>query len=179
MNISQVQNHPLWIRRRDAYLEANGTTCVGCGDLEHPHVHHKYYQNGRAYWDYSDDDLEVLCVRCHSQFHSRVPITKLYTLGHDISPSFCTRKLSSPVEKLRRLVIKRKYTPDMVFNNYSNEFKTIYIEQLLEFEFVLGLSTDDILVLLSDRGVELVPTPLKRVKKKLAKSRKLKQSKKQ
>jgi hypothetical protein len=177
MNISQVQNHPLWIERRDAYLKAHGTTCVKCGDWGHPHVHHKYYQNGRAYWDYDDDDLEVLCVRCHNEFHAKVPITKLYTLGYEISPSFCTRKLSRPIEKLRRLVIRRQYTPEMVFNNYASEFKTIYFEQIIEFEFVLGLYTTEIIDFLVARGVELLPTPPPKIKK-VAKKRKVKQTKK-
>lgn len=173
----ETQRHPLWIQRRDKYLEDNGTVCVQCGDWEHPHVHHKSYQNGRAYWDYSDDDLEILCERCHGEFHRKVPITKLYTLGYEIPPSYCTKELSKPVEKLRRLVIKRQYTPEMVFNNYANEFKTIYFEQVVEFEFILGLYTTEIIDFLVARGVELVPTPPVKVKK-ITKKRKAKLNKK-
>lgn len=165
MKNSEVQNHELWIERRDKYLSDHGPKCTSCGTESNPHVHHKCYQNGRAYWDYSDDDLEVLCVVCHAIFHSKVPITKLYTLGYDISPSYCTKKLSKPVEKLRRLVIKKNYTPEMVFNNYASEFKTIHASQVIEFEFILGLYMTQIIDFLHERGVVIEYGKMKTPKK--------------
>ncbi len=41
-----------------------------------PHVHHKYYILNALAWDYPDNALELLCHKCHFEFHKKniVPI---------------------------------------------------------------------------------------------------------
>jgi hypothetical protein len=163
--IENVQNHPLWIIRRDQYLKDYGTGCVSCGTKLNPHVHHKCYQNGRAYWDYPDEYLEVLCKKCHAEFHTTMPITKLYTLGYKIPPKISTMKMSKEIEIIRRLVIKKSYTPEMAFNLYATDNKTIYIGQITELEFIFGLCTADIIYFLEERGITIEHTVKKKIKK--------------
>ena len=45
--------------------------CGNCGDSESQlHVHHTRYVAGRKVWDYSDEELQVLCEACHSGAHA-------------------------------------------------------------------------------------------------------------
>lgn len=61
---------PRWQRRRLTRLEKSGWVCDDCGDNEKQlHVHHPRYFKGRKAWEYSDDELEVLCVDCHKNHH--------------------------------------------------------------------------------------------------------------
>jgi hypothetical protein len=160
-----IQNHPLWVIRRDQYLKDYGTGCVSCGTNLNPHVHHKCYQNGRAYWDYPDEYLEVLCKECHKGFHATIPITKLYTLGYDIPPRISTMKMSKEIETIRRLVIKKCYTPEMAFNLYATHNEIIYIGQVAELEFIFGLPASSIIDSLQERGVKIEYVVKKKVKR--------------
>ena len=61
---------PRWQKRRLDILELNGFECVNCGDDKSTlHVHHKFYRKGADPWDYSDNNLIVLCETCHSELH--------------------------------------------------------------------------------------------------------------
>jgi len=45
-------------------------TCQSCSETEETlHVHHKQYFKGRAVWEYSNDELVVLCDSCHRDAH--------------------------------------------------------------------------------------------------------------
>jgi hypothetical protein len=62
--------HPNWQRRRLECLEAARWECENCGNTEVTlHVHHKRYVKGRMAWEYSDQELIVLCESCHDIDH--------------------------------------------------------------------------------------------------------------
>ena len=63
---------PQWQKRRLQMLEKAGWKCVECGAEEQQlHVHHKRYIAGAKPWEYEDEDLAVLCERCHERAHGR------------------------------------------------------------------------------------------------------------
>lgn len=68
MTYSQKLKDPRWQKRRLEVLSFYGFQCFFCKDLKSElHVHHKQYLRGRSPWDYSDDELVVLCVVCHEK----------------------------------------------------------------------------------------------------------------
>lgn len=63
--------HPNWQKKRLECLEDASFECSSCGSKENQlHVHHKQYFKGRKIWDYSLDELVVLCATCHESAHS-------------------------------------------------------------------------------------------------------------
>jgi hypothetical protein len=70
MTYSQQLKHPNWQRRRLEMLNEANFTCSDCGGDEVTlHVHHKQYFKGRMAWEYSNDELQVLCEVCHEDAH--------------------------------------------------------------------------------------------------------------
>ena len=68
---SEQYRSPAWQKRRLERLDAAGWECGNCGDSESQlHVHHTRYVAGRKVWDYSDEELQVLCEACHSGAHA-------------------------------------------------------------------------------------------------------------
>lgn len=62
--------HPNWQKRRLEMLEFYGWACGSCDAKDVTlHVHHKQYFKGRMAWEYSQDELEVLCEKCHQGHH--------------------------------------------------------------------------------------------------------------
>lgn len=58
---------PQW-RQRSKSRIAQSPRCNRCGKTKGLQVHHLHYHNdGRSPWDYEDEELEVLCRRCHRQ----------------------------------------------------------------------------------------------------------------
>ena len=56
---------PRWQKRRLEIMERDGFACMCCGDKESElHVHHKRYK-GQP-WETKDDDMQTLCVKCHT-----------------------------------------------------------------------------------------------------------------
>lgn len=69
-NFKEQYLHPAWQKKRLEALEAAGWKCTCCGAKEETlHVHHKQYIRGRKVWEYSLDELEVLCAGCHKSEH--------------------------------------------------------------------------------------------------------------
>lgn len=67
--------HPNWQKRRLEALSAARFSCAICGDAESTlHVHHKHYVKGRMAWEYSDEELEVLCDACHQTRHANLDL---------------------------------------------------------------------------------------------------------
>jgi len=61
---------PRWQKRRLERLEDARWECSNCGDGKSTlHVHHQRYIKGRKPWEYSDQELTVLCETCHSAAH--------------------------------------------------------------------------------------------------------------
>jgi hypothetical protein len=68
---SEKLKDPRWQRRRLHMLEAAGWKCSGCqAEDKTLHVHHKLYRKGADPWEYSDDELAVLCEGCHGRDHA-------------------------------------------------------------------------------------------------------------
>jgi hypothetical protein len=59
---------PRWKRRRDRKVFSIGY-CECCGSARQLEVHHIQYYRDRHIWEYSDDELKVLCKKCHLQQH--------------------------------------------------------------------------------------------------------------
>lgn len=75
LNYSEQLKHPNWQRRRLEMLNAADFKCTACGsDDETLHVHHKYYKKNVQVWEYTDNELIVLCANCHSLEHERQDI---------------------------------------------------------------------------------------------------------
>lgn len=69
--------HPKWQRARLERLDAAGWKCEKCGETEKTlHVHHERYVRGRMPWEYTHDELEVLCEDCHATEHGLAPRTR-------------------------------------------------------------------------------------------------------
>lgn len=63
--------HPFWQRKRLQRLEASEWMCDHCAAEENTlHVHHKRYVKGRMAWEYENDELAVLCNKCHLDEHA-------------------------------------------------------------------------------------------------------------
>lgn len=70
LTYGQQLAHPNWQRRRLEMLSAANFTCAACSDTEEQlHVHHRAYFKGRMAWEYSDQELVVLCHSCHEVEH--------------------------------------------------------------------------------------------------------------
>lgn len=71
MTYAEQLKHPNWQRRRLEALKAARFECQNCGEKEITlHVHHRRYVKGRMVWEYSDEELRVLCERCHAEEHT-------------------------------------------------------------------------------------------------------------
>ena len=84
LTYSEQLKHPNWQRRRLETLERHGWQCSDCGDADKTlHVHHKHYFKGRMAWEYSDDELTVLCESCHSNQHRIEDLLKEVLMGQE------------------------------------------------------------------------------------------------
>lgn len=62
----QMFKDPRWQRKRLEVMSRDGFGCVQCGvKTVTLNVHHRYYESGRAPWEYPDDALQTLCENCH------------------------------------------------------------------------------------------------------------------
>ena len=69
---AELLRKPQWQKRRLQMLEKAGWKCIECGATElQLHVHHKRYISSAKPWEYEDEDLAVLCERCHELAHGR------------------------------------------------------------------------------------------------------------
>lgn len=55
-----------WRKRRQRAIERAGGHCMVCRNGRKIEVHHNSYMH---LWDEHDDDLAVLCDKCHEIFH--------------------------------------------------------------------------------------------------------------
>lgn len=67
-----------WNIRRLEILLLDNFTCVKCKSKTNLQVHHKKYDNSLKVWEYPDEYLVTVCNKCHEDFHSKTPITKMY-----------------------------------------------------------------------------------------------------
>ncbi len=75
MSYAEQLKHPNWQRKRLDKLNEQNWTCESCDSTEDTlHVHHKEYKKGRMAWEYSLEELEVLCKDCHQEHHEHAEI---------------------------------------------------------------------------------------------------------
>jgi hypothetical protein len=57
---------PRWQRCKNDALVRSDYTCQECGATHRTlHVHHVWYRKNALPWEYSDNELKVLCDQCH------------------------------------------------------------------------------------------------------------------
>ncbi len=55
-----------WRKKRAEVLARADHACEECGATDKRlDIHHRYYESGKAKWDYPIDTLACLCPRCH------------------------------------------------------------------------------------------------------------------
>lgn len=59
-----------WLKKRKEVLDTKGYICCNCGARFGLQVHHIKYEKGKMAWEYSLDDLVVLCEECHKKIHN-------------------------------------------------------------------------------------------------------------
>ena len=65
---SEKLKHPKWQKKRLQILDRDQFTCKLCKDTETTlHIHHKYYEDGCAPWEYPNTALVTLCEHCHKE----------------------------------------------------------------------------------------------------------------
>jgi hypothetical protein len=86
MSYAEQLKHPNWQRKRLEMLEAAQWQCESCGGGDTTlHVHHRRYIKGRMAWEYSNDELAVLCEPCHKKEHaSRETLDRLILLAENV-----------------------------------------------------------------------------------------------
>ena len=63
----ELLKHPRWQRKSAETKIRAGWVCQVCGrDDATLEVHHGFYRFGRDPWQYPDESLFCLCVKCHS-----------------------------------------------------------------------------------------------------------------
>lgn len=58
-----------WKAFRQFVFAVRGCKCELCGYTENLQVHHPKYIKGRAAWEYTCNDVVVLCDKCHKKVH--------------------------------------------------------------------------------------------------------------
>jgi hypothetical protein len=77
MEYWQLLKSPQWQQKRLEKLSLAGWECQNCGSKDKElHVHHKQYFKGRNPWEYENDQLEVLCDKCHTVQHESLQCIK-------------------------------------------------------------------------------------------------------
>lgn len=62
----------LWRRKREEVIDLHGEACTFCGAENCKlNVHHRYYESGKAQWDYPIESLDLLCDSCHAKADDR------------------------------------------------------------------------------------------------------------
>lgn len=66
-----------WAAFRQKVLEYYGKECIICGGTKRLQAHHKWYIDGRKAWQYSMDDMAIMCKGCHESYHEE-HLIKIY-----------------------------------------------------------------------------------------------------
>lgn len=60
---------PRWSAFRNFVLVVRKMRCEKCGSKEALQVHHPQYITGRKAWEYTCNEVQVLCRECHKKIH--------------------------------------------------------------------------------------------------------------
>lgn len=91
-----------WKEKRLVILKRDNFTCVKC-DITNVvlHVHHKIYFHNKNPWEYPDNYLETLCVKCHEEVHKTIKIKSISIDEKIKTPSKSkAEKIKNRLEKL-------------------------------------------------------------------------------
>ncbi len=69
MNYDEFLQDPRWLAFRQFVFAVRGHKCENCGSVERLQVHHVGYKRGLLPWEYTCNDVKVLCRACHSRVH--------------------------------------------------------------------------------------------------------------
>ena len=58
-----------WYAFREFVFVVRGNRCEKCGSKENIQVHHLLYKKGRLAWEYTVNDVMVVCGDCHKKIH--------------------------------------------------------------------------------------------------------------
>ena len=58
-----------WLSFRRFIFDVRGSKCEKCGSTTHLQVHHNHYIKGRSAWEYTCNDVMVVCRKCHRKIH--------------------------------------------------------------------------------------------------------------
>lgn len=58
-----------WKAFRQFVFTVRGRWCEKCGSLYSLEIHHPTYFNGRKAWEYTCNEVQVLCDKCHKKEH--------------------------------------------------------------------------------------------------------------
>lgn len=74
MTYSEKLKDPRWQDFRSRVFIHYGMRCTTCGEdkpyTDKHHIHHKRYLPGHEPWEYSMDDVTVICRECHDEIHA-------------------------------------------------------------------------------------------------------------
>jgi hypothetical protein len=88
-NYFELLKSPLWQKKRLENLELADWECTNCGNKDNQlQVHHKQYIKGRNPWEYENEQLEVLCNKCHGDMHEMLDAIKTIISYSDIYEIF-------------------------------------------------------------------------------------------
>jgi Zn finger protein HypA/HybF involved in hydrogenase expression len=84
-NYFELLKSPLWQKKRLENLKLADWECTNCGSKDDQlQVHHKQYIKGKNPWEYEDEQLQVLCNKCHGEMHQILDAIKTIISYSDI-----------------------------------------------------------------------------------------------
>jgi hypothetical protein len=76
----ELLRDPRWQRKRLEIMQRDGFGCAECRSATRTlNVHHRYYEKGRAPWEYPDAAFVTLCEDCHER--AEVDLAEIRKLG--------------------------------------------------------------------------------------------------
>lgn len=71
MTYSEQLKDLRWLAFRKCVLSIRGARCELCGNTKTLQIHHPVYINGRKAWEYTCNEVVVLCRDCHKAVHNK------------------------------------------------------------------------------------------------------------
>ena len=71
LNYAEQLQTKQWKAFREFVFSARGKRCEMCGDTMNLQIHHPKYKNGRKAWEYTCNEVRVLCNNCHKIVHNK------------------------------------------------------------------------------------------------------------
>lgn len=71
MHYDEFLQDERWLAFRKFVFVVRGCKCEMCGSYEHLQVHHIKYKEGLRSWEYTCNDVMVLCRNCHAKIHGK------------------------------------------------------------------------------------------------------------